>query len=204
MNTLSITGDRTHPVQQHQSTVQVLRYLSAGVQQLTNLFESDSNTFLSSAASGLIAQLETALVSLKVEQLQKQAISEGIFDFFPTPQPLSEKMLLLAQLEPGMKMLEPSAGLGHICREAQKLGVETDCFEISPLLRRGLLLQGFNVVGEDFLASTPSAIYDRILANPPFSRNGVARHTLHARLLVASGWSPGDGSPSLPASAQRY
>jgi hypothetical protein len=181
MNTFSVPSDQTHAVQQHkQSTVQVLRYLSAGVQQLTNLFESNSNTFLSSDTSDLIAQLYTALVSLKVEQLQQQAISQGIYDFFPTPLPLIEKMLKLAQLEPGMKVLEPSAGSGHICREAKKLGVEPDCFEISPLLRRGLLLQGFNVVGENFLANTPSAVYDRILANPPFSRNGVARHTLRA------------------------
>ena len=48
-------------------------------------------------------------------------------------------------------MLEPSAGLGHICQSARKLGVEPDCFEISVLLRRGLLLQGFNVIGDNFL-----------------------------------------------------
>lgn len=33
---------------------------------------------------------------------------------------------------------------------------------------------------DNFLSSTPTAIYDLILANPPFSGNGVARHTLHA------------------------
>lgn len=79
-----------------------------------------------------------------------------------------------------MKVLEPSAGLGHICREVKRLGLDPDCFEVSPLLRRGLLLQGFKVVGEDFLSSTPTAIYDRVVANPPFSGNGVARHTLRA------------------------
>ncbi len=89
-------------------------------------------------------------------------------------------MLALASIKPEMRVLEPSAGLGHICREIRKAGVEPDCFEISPLLTQGLVLQGFNVVGGDFLNSTPTAIYDRILANPPFSANGVARHTLHA------------------------
>lgn len=89
-------------------------------------------------------------------------------------------MLDFAQLTPKLTVLEPSAGLGHICREIRQLGVEPDCFEVSPLLRQGLLLQGFNIIGEDFLSSTATAIYDRILANPPFSRNGIARHTLHA------------------------
>lgn len=184
MNTLSVSCDRTHPVQQHkQSTVKVLRCLSAGLQQLTDLLATSSNasfSLFSSDTSNLITQLETTLVSLKLEQLYQQAIAQGVWDFYPTPTPVIEKMLSLAQVEPGMKMLEPSAGLGNICREAQKLGVETDCFEISPILRQGLLLQGFNVVGEDFLSSTPTAIYDRILANPPFSKKGVARHTLHA------------------------
>jgi 16S rRNA A1518/A1519 N6-dimethyltransferase RsmA/KsgA/DIM1 with predicted DNA glycosylase/AP lyase activity len=78
-------------------------------------------------------------------------------------------MLSLAQIKPGMKILEPSAGLGHICREVRKLQVEPDCFELSPLLRQGLLLQGFNVIGNDFLNTIPTPIYDRILANPPFS-----------------------------------
>ena len=88
MNTISIPCDRTHPVQHKQSTVQALRYLSAGLRQLTDLFEEDSNTFLSSDASNLIAQVKTALTSLEVELLHQQAISQGIYDFFPTPKPL--------------------------------------------------------------------------------------------------------------------
>lgn len=137
-------------------------------------------TLPQSDTSHLIAEVEAALVSLQVEQLHQQAISQAVWDFFPTPQPVIEQMLSLAQIKPGMKALEPSAGLGHICREVRKLGVEPDCFEVSPLLRQGLLLQGFNIIGDDFLSSTPTPIYDHILANPPFSRNGVARHTLHA------------------------
>lgn len=171
-------------VQQQQSPASALQCLTLKLQQLTNSLELSSidsfNLSPSGDASNLIAQVKTALTSLEVELLHQQAITQGVYDFFPTPQPLIERMLKLAQIEPGMKVLEPQAGSGHVCREVRKLGVEPDCFEISPLLRRGLLLQRFNVIGEDFLASTPSAIYDLILANPPLSRNGVARHTLRA------------------------
>jgi len=181
MNTLSVPVRTPHSLQQQkQSTVQDFRELSALLQQLNALVASSSSSLLSSDVGALITQLEGTLVSLKVEQLRLQALAQNIWDFYPTPVNVIEKMLSLAQVEPGMKVLEPSAGLGNICREAQKLGLEMDCFEISPLLRRGLLLQGFKVIGEDFLNSRPTAIYDRILANPPFSRNGVARHTLHA------------------------
>ena len=164
----------TAQIQQH-SPVGALQHLTLKLQQLTNLL-----TLPQSDTSHLIAEVEAALVSLQVEQLHQQAIAQGVWDFFPTPVPVIEQMLSLAQIKPGMKALEPSAGLGHICREVRKLGVEPDCFEVSPLLRRGLLLQGFNIIGDDFLSSTPTTIYDRILANPPFSRHGVARHTLHA------------------------
>jgi len=151
-----------------------LQLLSGKLQQLSH------SLALGSLSDDLIAQLKTALTSVQLESLYQQAISQPAYDFFPTPQPLIDKMLSLALLEPGMQLLEPSAGLGHICRHVRQLGINPDCFELSPLLQSALLLQGFSVIGQDFLASTPTAIYDRILANPPFSRNGVARHSLHA------------------------
>lgn len=158
--------------------------LSMSFQELMNSLKPDSKDssalFGSDQVSSLIAQAQRALIELQIEQVYQQAIAQGVWDFYPTPRPVIEKMLSLAQVSPGMKVLEPSAGLGHICRELKRLGVIPDCFEISPLLRRGLRLQGFNVLGDDFLNYTPSARYDLVLANPPFSRNGIARHTLRA------------------------
>lgn len=160
-----------------------LSALQTQLQQLTKKLAPAANVssnLLDKDTSNLISSIETALVSLQLEQLQQQAIAQQVWDFYPTPRWVTLKMLDFAQITPGLTVLEPSAGLGHICREIRHLGVEPDCFEISPLLRQGLLLQGFNMIGEDFLGSTSTAIYDRILANPPFSRNGIARHTLHA------------------------
>lgn len=174
----------TQSVQQQHSVVRTLESLIIRLQKLTKLLAPTEdvplNLLCSNDTSDLIAQVENALVSIKVEQLHQQAIIQGVWDFFPTPLPVIDKMLSLAQIKPGMKILEPSAGLGHICREVRKGGTKPDCFEISPLLRQGLLLQGFSIIGDDFLSSTPTPIYDLILANPPFFRNGVARHTLHA------------------------
>ena len=55
------------------------------------------------------------------------------------------------------------------------------------MLQRALKLQSFNLLGGDFLASIPQPIYDRVVANPPFSNNGVARHTTHAFKFLKPG-----------------
>lgn len=76
----------------------------------------------------------------------------------------------------------------NVRRAIALLGVNfIDCFEIHPLLQTALKLQGFNLVGDDFLNSSPQPIYDRILANPPFGNNGVARHTTHAYNFLKPG-----------------
>jgi len=78
-------------------------------------------------------------------------------------------------------ILEPSAGSGDLAKAAAKLGVtKIDCFETNSILQKALKIQGFHLLGDDFLASDPHPFYDRIIANPPFSRNGVALHTQHA------------------------
>ena len=93
----------TAQIQQH-SPVGALQHLTLKLQQLTNLL-----TLPQSDTSHLIAEVEAALVSLQVEQLRQQAIAQGVWDFFPTPNLVIEQMLSLAQIKPGMKILEPSA-----------------------------------------------------------------------------------------------
>ena len=135
-----------------------------------------------------IAQLKDTLTHLQVAQIKRTAIAQGIWDFYPTPQNVIDKMLDLAQLYPHHCILEPSAGSGDLASAIAKLGVsKIDCFELHPLLQKALILQGFNVLGNDFLKSQPQPIYDRVLANPPFSSNGVNRHTRQAFKFLKPG-----------------
>ena len=115
------------------------------------------------------------------EQIKKTAIEKQVWDFYPTTTPIIQKMLNQALIQPHHRVLEPSAGSGDLAGAIFQLGVKKiDCFEINLLLQKALRLQGFNVLGSDFLASNPQPIYDRVIANPPFSSNGVNRHTRHA------------------------
>lgn len=116
----------------------------------------------------------------KAEELRKLAILQGVWDFFPTPPALIQPMIQLAEIKPGMRVLEPSAGAGDICSRLRSLGIEPDCFEINPLLRECLQLQGFRLIGGDFLADPAQPIYDRVLLNPPFSKGLDVEHIRHA------------------------
>jgi len=104
--------------------------------------------------------------------------------FFPTPQDLVEDMLKVADLMPGLRVLEPSAGTGAIARALREAGCEPDCCEVLGLNRTVLQRDGFTLVAEDFLTYAPGPVYDRVVMNPPFSlpgdRSAWRTHVLHA------------------------
>ncbi len=93
----------------------------------------------------------------------------------------------MAQIQPHHHVLEPSAGAGDLAHAIARVGVKKiNCFELHPLLQKALKLQSFNVLGDDFLASTPQPIYDRVIANP-LGNNGVAHHTIPAFKFLKPG-----------------
>lgn len=111
------------------------------------------------------------------------------FDFFPTPTWLAETMVNLALLQPGMRVLEPEAGEGAIAAVILDLcpDVTLDVLELVDSRREKLHAQGFNCIGSDFLTYNPGRIYDRVVANPPFSRQQDIDHVMHAASLIKPG-----------------
>lgn len=125
--------------------------------------------------------IDPAICIEEVSKIKQTAIEQQVWDFYPTDESVIQKMIAVGDLQPHHYVLEPSAGSGDLAHAMANKGVNNiDCFEPHPLLQKALKLQGFNLAGSNFLASNPQPIYDRILANPPFSRNGVARHTQQA------------------------
>jgi predicted RNA methylase len=103
-------------------------------------------------------------------------------EFFETPRDVINRMLLLADLERGMTVLEPSAGDGAIARVvAELLGrVSVQCIELDRR-RAGLLRdEGFTVASGDFLSYTVSDVFDRVLMNPPFRNQADIDHVMRA------------------------
>lgn len=114
--------------------------------------------------------------------------------FYPTPEPLAQKMANLLGALPGDSLLEPSAGRGTL---AKFLKGKVTCVEVSALfckiLQETLQETTANVVQADFLqwqveAKAGGNLFAGILMNPPFSMGRAYEHIMAAsELLVKNG-----------------
>jgi phospholipid N-methyltransferase len=101
-------------------------------------------------------------------------------NFFPTPKSLVLDMIERANIEHGMRVLEPSAGKGNIAEELRKIPeVDLVCIELNRGLADYLRKQGFEVECRDFLELNECE-WDRIVMNPPFERGIDEKHIRHA------------------------
>lgn len=125
------------------------------------------------------ARLEQALLTGQITTRQET-------DFFETPMPVIQKMMAAADIDAKHDVLEPSAGAGAIA--AVVMGVphrRLVCVERSAdrvdLLRIRLGERGV-MPAANFLDLTPADIgsFDRVVMNPPFSRQQDIAHIRHA------------------------
>ena len=112
------------------------------------------------------------------------------FNFFPTPPEVVERLMEIADVQPGMSALEPEAGRGDIALACAEAGAIVDCIEFMQANYDFLTTLGqFNSIRHmDFLALEPQPSYDRIVMNPPFLKQADIRHVQHAlRFLKPEG-----------------
>lgn len=125
---------------------------------------------------------------IKQSESIREIVSNHPFDLFPTPPKLAEKMVSLADIEPGMVVLEPSAGTGNIVKAIKNAGFECDCIELNLNAAEYLRSLSCPCVCTNFLEMIPRADkYDRIIMNPPFSKNQDIDHVLKAWEWLADG-----------------
>lgn len=110
----------------------------------------------------------------------------GSFSFWPTPYDLTRRMVQMAGVEPGMKVLEPSAGTGRIANAIRAAGVEPVCVEIDSMCCDILVLKGYGVEQCDFMEYEKGG-FDAIVANPPFKQLQDVYHIRHVYDLLADG-----------------
>lgn len=113
------------------------------------------------------------------------ALSEGKYVdpkkdecFFETPPELAAEMVGYANIRDEHLVLEPSAGFGRICI-AIMANSKAEIHVCESSADRRSKLSGVTIVGEDFLQYEPGSIYDRIVANPPFSKGVGIDHLQH-------------------------
>ncbi|MEU5976316.1 methyltransferase [Streptomyces sp. NPDC047315] len=153
--------------------------------------------FPADAAAAIAPVLATGhVVTLREKRQQAQ--------FFPTPPPVVERLLDLADLAPGMTVLEPSAGSGAIATAIAARDAVVDCVEQDPGYAAHLadLAVARTLTVADFLTVPPRPEYDRVVMNPPFTRGADMAHVEHAlrflkpdgRLVSVMSWAVAEPS----------
>lgn len=92
----------------------------------------------------------------KIREAERDLIGTKIEGFFPTPKPLAKRLVEMADIQPGMSVLEPSAGNGNIADELAKTGADVTVVEPAGRLRDILALKGHRVGGSDFMSFDPA------------------------------------------------
>lgn len=121
------------------------------------------------------------------QELRREVAGIKIPGFFETPPAVAAHMVEVAEIEPGMSVLEPSAGAGAIARQIRDQAPEADLdvIEFNPTLAEILKKQDFAVDNADFLEH--KGAYDRIIMNPPFEKHQDVEHVKHAFSLLKPG-----------------
>ncbi len=116
------------------------------------------------------------------------------FGQFDSPPAVVARVMELAGIQTGMKVLEPSAGLGNIALAAAACGAQVMCYEVDGRRCEALVRASAKaprrldmVVQRDFLGADPAPVYDRVVMNPPFAKQADIAHVRHAAGFVRPG-----------------
>lgn len=109
---------------------------------------------------------------------------------FATPSDLAARMVELADIREGHRVLEPSAGTGALLREIPS-AADVVAVEVNHDLGRALRSFGLAraVICMDFMDMTVSDAdrFYRVIMNPPFDNGADIRHIQHALTMLRPG-----------------
>lgn len=112
------------------------------------------------------------------------------FQCFFTPSELAQdliaELMWVGMSSPPARALEPSAGQGAIA-DLIPQWLHLEVCELEPLNRSILEEKGYTVVAHDFLTLDRPNWYDRIVANPPFTKGQDIDHIRHMYRCLAPG-----------------
>jgi predicted RNA methylase len=111
------------------------------------------------------------------------------FGVFYTPPGLAAEAADALEIEPGMFVLEPSAGMGALAKAARERGGHVVCLDVLEKHVDCLIWNRFTAQQKDFLTAEPEEYprFDRVLMNPPFAKQADAQHVLHALKFLKPG-----------------
>lgn len=127
---------------------------------------------------------ENMLLTGETTDLKKE------FQFFETPPELAKKMVEMAELKKTDMVLEPSAGLGAIVKHIEngRLFFNDINQNFVDSLAYDLMVAGKDIFSQgcqNFLKTNDK--FDKIIMNPPFTKQQDVDHILHAYSLLNPG-----------------
>lgn len=143
------------------------------------------------------SELEDALIEVlengettTLDEVKKQ------FQYFPTPSNIAEYVVKLAEIKENDDILEPSAWQWAILDKIIELHSDNKwplfwdliACEYNNENANILKEKWYNVFEWDFLNYNPEFKFDKIIANPPFSKSQDIKHILHMYNLLKEGW----------------
>ena len=98
----------------------------------------------------------------------------------------------LTKENPGLRVLEPSAGMGALADAVRKeCGVRSHCVEVDAGRAAILRSKGYTTTQADFLTlkptDIPGGLFDVVVMNPPFDRGRDCDHVRHALQFLKPG-----------------
>jgi predicted RNA methylase len=174
-NSLKLTGQLDRPL--YVATNKVLEAAGGKWNR-----KAQSHLFDGDAAEIMDQIILTGKVSNKKQEL----------GYFPTPPAVVKRLLEIAQIEPGMRVLEPSAGTGNIVRVLIDAGAHVTAVEIDQnnclvLQRDQAITGGIDILHGDFLIYNWPDKFERVVMNPPFAKNVAPAHVLKALTFLKPG-----------------
>lgn len=111
------------------------------------------------------------------------------FQFFPTPRAIAEQICDLAEITSESSVLEPSCGKGNLADVAwERNPRRLYGIELNEDMEKYLVEKPYDTyVGKDFLEFGDSEYWDRIVMNPPFSRQQDIDHIYKAFEVLKNG-----------------
>lgn len=119
------------------------------------------------------------------KQRASTAVSRDL-QYYPTPAAVVERVLADIDLR-GKRVLEPSCGCGRFLNAMRDAGAEVIGCEVDPVRAAMCEAKGHRVIRANFLETVPTASFDRVVMNPPFSGKGYFKHVKHAFLFLKQG-----------------
>lgn len=125
------------------------------------------------------------------------------YDFFPTPTIIADEMAAMLHLEPGDRVLEPSAGDGKLVDAVCRIGSNLDvvAVELNPEMVSFLYVKYadaftgnmITIYNSDFdyfdagVKFHSVEYFDKVIMNPPFKKRSDIRHVLRAFSMLKPG-----------------